>query len=116
MIKIKKTSISLTRGDSAYINFTLTDINGEPLQLAAGDRVRCQVRKEPVTGELLFDGEVTYSQQGNQITWHIHPSDTANAQIGTYYWDAQVEYANGDIYTFVDVSEFTLLPEVTLIE
>lgn len=38
-----------------------------------------------------------------------------NAEIGTYYWDAQVEYANGDVFTFVEVSRFTLLPEITLL-
>lgn len=38
-----------------------------------------------------------------------------NAEIGTYYWDAQVEYTNGDVFTFVEVSRFTLLPEITLL-
>lgn len=116
MIKIKKTSISLTRGDSAYINFTLTNDDGEPITLTGGDHIRCQVRTEPVVGQLLFEGLVNYSTANNTITWHIRPQDTATAEIGTYYWDAQIEYANGDVYTFVDVSEFTLLPEVTLNE
>ena len=111
MIKIKKTSISITRGDSAYILFALTDADGNPIELSGQDKVRCQVRKEPTTGELLFEGEIIQNDDG--IVWHIRPEDTV-ALEGEYYWDAQIEYGDGDIYTFVDVSAFNVLPEVTL--
>lgn len=113
MIEINKTSISLTRGDSAYINFTLTGDDGQPVVLNQSDKVRCQVRDKTVSGKLIFEGSITVS--GSQIVWHIRPEDTMNAEIGTYYWDAQVEYANGDVFTFVEVSRFTLLPEITLL-
>lgn len=113
MIKIKKTSISITRGDSAYISFALTNADGNPIDLSTEDKVRCQVRKEPVTGELLFDGEITQSDEEGVI-WHIRPEDTAELEVGEYFWDAQIEYADGDIFTFVDVSAFNVLPEVTL--
>lgn len=113
MLKIKKTSISITRGDSAYISFSLSDLEGNPLVLEDGDRVRCQVRMRPIDGELLFDGVITEAPNGEMI-WHIYPEDTASLDVGDYYWDAQVEYSNGDIFTFVDVSDFTILPEVTL--
>lgn len=114
MITITKTDISITRGDTAYINFALTDSTGTAVVLQANDRVRCQVRDRDTDGELLFEGEMSYAN--NAITWHIRPEDTADAAPGTYYWDAQLEYVNGDIYTFVPVSRFTVLPEITVAE
>lgn len=113
MIKINKTEISITRGDSAYIEFALKDNSGNTITLQANDRVRCQVR-DKVDGNLIFEGLIQY--QDNKVIWKIRPSDTADEQIGTYVWDAQLEYSSGDIFTFVDVSKFIILPEVTVLE
>lgn len=114
MITINKTDISITRGDSAYITFSITDGSGTPIVLNNGDVVRCQVRDQNVDGDLVFEG--TINRNGNDIIWHILPTDTAECSVGTYYWDAQVEYRNGDIYTFISVSKFIILPEITMIE
>ena len=113
MIKINKTDISITRGDTAYIEFYLIDITGQPVVLDRDDIVRCQVRDE-CDGDLIFEGEIDRNMENNQIIWHIHPYDTEDLDIGTYYWDAQVEYPNGDIFTFVDVSKFNVVKEITL--
>lgn len=118
MVNIDKTNISITRGDSAYLEFFVPSVLGEPATITANDRIRCQVRKAPITGstvpELVFDGDISYQAEKNSIVWHIRPSDTGSLDTGTYYWDAQIEYANGDVTTFVGVSDFVVLPEVTL--
>lgn len=113
MIKINKTDITITRGDSAYIEFFLIDNMGQEVILDYGDVIRCQVR-EDCDGELIFNGDIERSTTSNQIIWHIHPDDTSGLDVGTYYWDAQVEYTNGDIFTFVDVSKFNVVKEITL--
>lgn len=114
MITINKTDISITRGDSAYITFSITDSSGNKVTLGNGDIVRCQVRDKNIDGNLIFEG--TINNNGNDIIWHILPTDTSECDVGTYYWDAQVEYLNGDVYTFVNVSKFNILPEVTMLE
>ena len=116
MIKIENTNISITRGDTAYIQFNLKDISGQKVVLTTMDVVRCQVRDENVDGDLIFEGEVLRDYANNTVTWHIRPEDTADLDIETYYWDGQVEFSNGDIFTFVDVSKFNILPEVTMLE
>lgn len=116
MIRIDKTNVSITRGDSAYIQFNLRDVSGNTLVLTNMDVVRCQVRDSSEDGDLIFEGEVLRDYVNNKATWHIKPSDTNDLDIGTYYWDAQVEFSNGDIFTFVDVSKFNVLPEITIIE
>lgn len=111
MLKIKGTNISLTRGDSAYITLTINTENGT-YSLQNGDVVRVQVRNVPNTGELLFEGIV--ESDGDEIIWHIIPEQTSNLEVATYYWDAQLQTSNGDIFTFIPASSFKLLDEVTM--
>lgn len=114
MLRINKTDISITRGDSAYISFSLKDNSGNPVLLQRVDRVRVQVRDKEVDGDLVFEGNINCDYDAHTIVWHIQPSDTKDINVGTYYWDGQVEFAVGsDIYTFVDVSKFIVLPEIT---
>lgn len=107
MLKISGNKISLTRGDSAYITLHIDDY-----ELNDGDVVRVQVRDVPNTGELLVEGDVDVS--GEEIVWHIYPAQTSNLEVKTYYWDAQLETSNGDIFTFIPASPFKLLDEVTM--
>jgi hypothetical protein len=107
MLKISGNKISLTRGDSAYITLSIDDY-----ELNDGDVVRVQVRDIPNTGELLVEGDVDVS--GEEIVWHIYPYQTSNLEVKTYYWDAQLETSNGDIFTFIPASPFKLLDEVTM--
>ena len=80
------------------------------------DIVRCRVRDASVDGDLVIEGEVQRDYVENVAIWHIRPEDTAELEIKTYYWDGQVEFRNGDVFTFVDVSKFNVLPEITMIE
>lgn len=112
MLKISGNKISLTRGDSAYITLNILTKNGE-YDLADGDVVRVQVRDIPNTGELLFDGNIEIGLDG-EIIWHIYPDQTSDLDVKTYYWDAQLQTANGDIFTFITASPFKLTDEVTM--
>lgn len=112
MLKIKKFDIWLTKGDSAYISLTPKDKAGVPLELTENDRVRCQVRKDDDGGELVIEGNII--RDGNKFTWYLRPDDTKSLEVGTYYWDAQVEIAEPhDVFTFTPVSEFNVMKEVT---
>ena len=114
MLRIsKRTNIELTRGDSAYISFEITDNDGNKITLGDQDIVRCQVRKQPNGGELLISSELREDEKDG-IVWHIRPEDTANLEVGLYYYDAQVEFKeSGDIFSFIPVSKFVLIDEVT---
>jgi len=113
MLKIKRTNIYLTRGDSAYITLGISGV--EP---SAADVVRCQVRKEPTGGELIIDAVAEQgAEDPTQYLWYIRPADTAELTPGEYYWDAQIEIAeSGDIFSFVPVSSFIILDEVTEVD
>jgi len=111
MLKISGNKISLTRGDSAYITLTINTNDGV-YTLNEGDEVRVQVRDVPNTGELIFEGNI--EMINDEIVWHIYPAQTTDLEVATYYWDAQLQTANGDIFTFIPASAFKLLDEVTM--
>lgn len=110
MLKIRKTKIQLTRGDSAYITLEITDGSGNPIELTENDIVRCQVREQANGGKILFSGEIL---RDSDLVWYIHPEDTAGMPVKEYRWDAEVEFENGDVFTFIPDSPFELLSEVT---
>lgn len=111
MLTIQKTNIRLTRGDTAYITIQLFNDKAQPYTIEEGDVVRCQIRTKPNTGKLITSGQIIYGETG--VVWHLKPEDTAGLQVTTYYWDGQLERANGDIFTFVPCSEFAIMKEVT---
>lgn len=113
LLKISGYKILLTRGDSAYITLTI-DTDGGTYTLNDGDKVRVQVRDIPNTGDLMFEGSV--EDINGEIVWHIYPEQTTYLEVKTYYWDAQLCTANGDVFTFIPASQFKLLDEVTMID
>lgn len=111
MFDIKNNAIFLTRGDSAYITIDIKDASGDSYILNDGDVIKVQVRTAPNNGELLFQG--TIEEINGEHVWHILPIDTFHAEVTTYWYDAQICLANGDVFTFIPASKFKLLDEVT---
>lgn len=114
MLKITDSKIALTRGDSAYITLIIEDKDGNPYEVQEEDIIRCQVRDRVNDGELLFEGLI--EKVRDEYIWHIRPEDTVGKEVKTYFWDAQIELPNGDIFTFIPPSVFRLLDEVTMEE
>lgn len=113
MLKIRGYNIELTRGDSAYITVQILDNDGNKFLIQGNDKVRIQVRSRPNTGKLLFEAKMFFNQD-KDLVWYIRPEDTKNTKAGKYVYDAQVELANGDIFTFIPMSTFEIADEVTM--
>lgn len=111
MLTIKKNDVYLTRGDSAYITISIDNMLGDEFVIDSVDMLQLQVRTEPNIGDLIFDG--TLIESDGEYIWYIRPSDTNNLDIGTYYYDVQVTFPNGDVFTFIKASKFVLTDEVT---
>lgn len=113
MLKIVGNKISLTRGDSAYITLKVYDADKNEYELQEGDAINCQVRTAPNTGELVITGTILHEEDGT-IVWYIRPEDTSDLSVGRYFWDAQLTTSNGDVFTFITSSPFTITDEVTM--
>ncbi len=115
MLSIKNGKISLTRGDSAYINVDLTTSTGEVYEMQAGDTLTLTVRRlADDTSAVLLQTESDSAQL------HLLPAQTKQLSAGKYSYDIQLVTSSGDVYTVVGatntstiLNNFTILPEVT---
>ena len=110
MLSISGTSITITRGDSAYIDVSIKDSKGNQQKPGPNDKIRAQVRTDATSSNILFESEIP----SDTLVWHIKPEDTAKASMGkAYVYDMEIETEDGDIFTFIPLSSFTVSKEVT---
>lgn len=118
MLSITGTTISITRGDSAYISLPILQADGvTPYEVTAADQVKLQVRTDVVTGststepELVIDGNI--SIQDGVPVWSLSPEDTT-LPVAKYKWDVQITLGDsGDVVTYLS-GTFKITSEVTL--
>lgn len=109
MLYIKGKTIMLTRGDTAYLTFPLVlKTDGTPYEMKPDDELVLSIKRYITDEEAAMRKE----SKGSNI-FHIEPSDTANLSFGKYKYDVQLNTANGDVYTVIDVDTFEILQEVT---
>ena len=119
MLSITGTTISLTRGDSAYISLPILCPDGvTPYVVTNNDRVTLQVRTDTVSGssstepELVIDGRITIDENGVPI-WSISPEES-RIPVGKYKWDVEITLGeSGDVTTY-NSGTFKITSEVTL--
>ena len=105
MLKIVQNVITLTRGDTARINLSITK-NGASYDFS-GDTVVFSVKHDVNTPDYVFqkpviDGSIT-----------ILPEDTEGLSYGNYVYDVQLTTPGGDICTVITPNRLTVAPEVT---
>lgn len=112
MLEIDGNTIKLTRGDTAYIEVPITRlVDGEMQEytMSSGDKLYFTVKdKAGLDSEsFLFRKEIT----GNN-TFHILPEDTKHLPFGKYVYDIELDTENGDVFTVVTISTFSVEKEV----
>ena len=110
MLRFEDNDIYLTRGDTAYIGLDLTDNEGEPFEGTLDDTVTFSVKKQiDETEDYAFQVSVPLG-----VNIKILPEHTKALEYGRYYYDIQLNMANGDVFTIVEKAVFNLTQEVTL--
>lgn len=108
MIKIKKNVISLTRGDTLR---TIVEINledGSPYIPDLGDVITFGLKYTINDTECIFEKNIPI----DTMELHIAPEDTKELPYGSYVYDVQIQFAGGDIYTFIPYTKFNITGEV----
>ncbi len=111
-MKIQGTNISMIRGDSEAIKVSCRNESGVDFHFAEGDIVYFTVKRSTYTEEKIIQKIVTEFTEGVALI-NISPKDTRELTIGTYYYDIQLNRANGTVKTIIPPSKFTIDPEVT---
>lgn len=115
-------SISITRGDDAVLQVTITDDFGRPYPMSAGDKLTLTVRSSPSR-----EGQVVFSTSSDCPRILITHQDTRDAEVGRYSADIQLTTANGMRHTIwpklegshryrqANFMNFIIMPEVTTV-
>lgn len=109
MLTIVGTTITLTRGDSAYIALDLTYKNGEDYVPADGDTIRFAMKK---TVNDMLPPLLLINIPTDTMILHISPEDTKNLAYGQYKYDIQLTTASGDVDTFITMATFNVTEEI----
>jgi hypothetical protein len=107
MFKTINNRIYLTRGDSAILNLSITDKDGNAYILSSGDTVVLTVKTDTVTTAYVIQKTLINGQ------FSILPSDTEALSYGDYIYDVQLVMNDGTTDTIIPPSLFHLDPEVT---
>ena len=115
MLTIKDGVISITRGDTAYLDVTLTTAGGTAYTMQEGDTLTLTVRERAeVACEVLLQSTSTNS------TIILTSEQTAALPVGNLSYDIQLTTFAGEIYTVVgatstktNLKNFVVWPEVT---
>lgn len=107
MYKIDGTTITLTKGDSFYCQLTLTK-DGETYTPEAEDEIVFGVKKNYTDTTTVISATIPH----DTMTLYIAPAATKTLSCGSYVYDIQITFADGDIDTFINQAKFVLVPEV----
>lgn len=113
---IENAKLSLTRGDTLPLKFTITDGNGdsvEPTDLQ--DLVLTCRKRNELSSDVIFEKtkeEFTYNSEDKFYYIDIMPSDTRELQYGFYNFDIQATTYAGVVSTLK--SSFSLTAEDTI--
>ena len=110
MYTVKKTSITLTRGDTFKAQISITDKDGNPYEPQEGDSVRFAMKKnynDPDSKVLIVKNIPM-----DTLILTLDPEDTKELPFGTYVYDIQLTTAAGEIDTFITKASLTLTEEV----
>lgn len=105
---VKKTTITLTRGDTLKVQITLNDEFGQPYRFEEGDSVRFAMKKDYSDTEPLINKAVPT----DTLLLTLVPADTKSLEFGKYVYDIQLSKADGEIDTFITKGTLILSEEV----
>ena len=104
---ISGTDISLTRGDSLILNFSIKK-NEEDYTPVQGDVVRFALKHTiPDDAPLILRTADT-----TNMTITLNPEDTKDLAFGTYVYDIELTTVDGYVDTFIGPSRFKITEEV----
>ena len=108
MYKINGNRITLTKGDSFYATVGMTDTEGHAYTPQEGDVIRFGVKKSVADKECVIEKVVP----NDTLEIYLAPDDTQHLPTGSYVYDVELTYADGNKDTFINKAQFILADEV----
>ena len=104
--------LSMVAGDSACLQVVLKK-EGQILPFGEGDIVFLSVKKNLKDSDYILQKKSTDFSQDGTAKIVLAAEDTRDLPPYKYFYDIQVNFANGDVKTIVEPSRLTLKAGVT---
>lgn len=98
-------NILITRGDTAIIDISIKDEQGQEYTLQAGDKILFSVKKIAATPNTVLEKTLNNKQLV------LSSADTDNLSFGTYKYDLTLITAT-EVCTFINYCDFIIGEEV----
>lgn len=98
MLRVSRNRITLTRGDTAYLNIALIDDSGGAYTPIEGDKLYFRLKKSAISSSLLLEKEV-YIDTG---VLELKPEDTARLDFGLYRYEIELVTEAGEHFTVIE--------------
>lgn len=117
MFKLDGTEISLTRGDTLCLRIrVIRKTTGEEYTPVEGDKIRFALKhSDMVAGRTAFKDVnplIVKDIPISTLLLKLDPIDTSSLKFGSYTYDIELTFANGEVDTIIPYSKFNILPEV----
>lgn len=93
MFSIDGNTIKLTRGDSATFNIEITTEDGKAYELSGKDKIEFTLKNSVIEDRIIIQ------KQGPTV--NITHEDTKNLPFGSYVYDVQITFENGNRDTII---------------
>lgn len=108
-VKVKRKTITMTRGDTLKLKINIMDNNGEPYTPVVGDKVRFALKRDYNDRYPLILKDIPIET----MILQLDPEDTkALEQPSEYVYDIQITLNDGTVDTFIAKASFKLTEEV----
>lgn len=112
MFTIEDNRIYLTRGDTADISLTITQLDGSEYEVQEGDTLIFRMKKYATkeSSEVLIEKTALVSE--GEITFSLMPEDTLTLAFGEYRYEVELVTDADDHYTVIADMEFEVGKEL----
>jgi hypothetical protein len=89
----------IIRGDTARLNFTILDNEGDPFELENSEVFfTLKENKRDEDDDAIIEVDFEYSGTGNEVEVELTPEET-DITPRVYYYDLQIKTEEGDIFS-----------------
>ena len=110
MFDVTNNIITLTRGDYAELDISVSNRDGTPHILTEGETLTLSVKRKTADLTPIFQKVL---KQGDELVFVFLPKDTKDLSFGTYKYDVEFNTADGKPDTIITPHDFIVGEEVT---
>ena len=114
LIKIMTNDIEIIQGDDTTIRFTITDQNGNAVDLSSANLVFSAIEDFDSVSKAMTATTVSglHTSPASGISYVFLSHSVTNIDPGNYFWDIELQYGNGMINS-VKHGKLTVISDVT---